>query len=254
MPLLLLNIAILRLTILATAYLIPYYLGGVRGFRALQIGDTLIWIAVPQLIVCPLAALMLRRADPRITASFGLSLAAAACLSVAYSLTPVWGSDQFLPSQLMQAVGQSCALSGIVFLGVLNLRPQDALSFGALLQTARLFGGEAGSAFIVTLARIREQRASNLIGQHVARGNLDVTHRLQAYGKFLAHSGHQAIAAPLLLAQSVRAAAATQATVESFVAVAGCAMCGLIVVLILLPTPPRTPASYRPLFRREPAE
>ncbi len=38
LPYLLLNIAILRLTILSTAYLIPYYLGGVRGFRALQGG------------------------------------------------------------------------------------------------------------------------------------------------------------------------------------------------------------------------
>lgn len=250
MPLLLLNIAILRLAILSTAYLIPYFLGSVRGFRALQIGDTLIWIAVPQLIVCPLAALMLRRADPRITASFGLSLVAAACMGVAYHLTPFWGSDQFLPSQLMQAVGQSFALSGIIFIGVLNLRPQDALSFGALLQITRLFGGEAGAAAVATLARMREQRASNLIGQHVARGDLDVAHRLHAYGQIIAQTGHQAMAAPLLLARAVRAVAATQATIESFVAVAGCAVCGLIVVLILLPAPPHGATSHIPLLRR----
>jgi DHA2 family multidrug resistance protein len=253
LPYLLLNIAILRLAILSTAFLIPYFLGGVRGFRALQIGDTLIWIAAPQLIVCPLAALMLRRADPRITATFGLTLVAAACMSVAYHLTPAWGSDQFLPSQLMQAVGQSFALSGIIFIGVLNLRPQDALSFGAMLQIARLFGGEAGAAFVATLARMREQRASNLIGQHVARGDIDVLHRLHAYGQIIAHSGHQPGAAPLLLARVVRTVAATQATIESFVAVAACALCGLIVVLIILPAPPRTPASHIPLFQRRSA-
>jgi MFS transporter, DHA2 family, multidrug resistance protein len=254
LPYLLLNIAILRLAILSTAYLIPYFLGGVRGFRALQIGDTLIWIAAPQLIVCPIAAFMLRRSDPRITASLGLGLVITACMSVAYGLTPVWGSDQFLPSQLMQAVGQSFALSGIVFIGVLNLRPQDALTFGAMLQIARLFGGEAGAALVATVARVREQRASNLIGQHVQRGGLDVVHRLQAYGQLMAQTGHQPQAAPLLLANAVRAVATTQATIESFVAVAACAVGGLIVVLIILPAPPRSPASHVPLFRGKSAQ
>jgi DHA2 family multidrug resistance protein len=55
------QIAFLRLTILVTAYLIPQYLGIVRGFRALEIGQTLTWIALPQLLICPLAALLLRR-------------------------------------------------------------------------------------------------------------------------------------------------------------------------------------------------
>ena len=250
LPFLLLNIALLRLAILSTAYLIPYFLGGVRGFRALQIGDTLIWIAIPQLIVCPLAAFMLRRADARITATAGLCLVITGCMSVAYGLTPAWGSDQFLPSQLMQAVGQSFALSGIVFIGVLNLRPQDALTFGAMLQIARLFGGEAGSALVATLARVREQRASNLIGQHVTHGGYDVVQRLHEYGQVIAHAGHQAGAAPLLLASAIRTAATTQATIDSFVAVAGTTLCALVVVLIILPPPPRTPASHVPLFRR----
>ena len=56
LPRLLLLVAFLRLTILSTAYLIPQYLGAVRGFRALQVGQTLVWIAAPQLIICPLAA------------------------------------------------------------------------------------------------------------------------------------------------------------------------------------------------------
>jgi DHA2 family multidrug resistance protein len=254
LPLLLLNIGILRLTILSTAFLIPYYLGGVRGFRALQVGDTLIWIAAPQLIICPLAALTLRRFDPRIAAGIGLCLVGFACMSVAYALTPSWGSDQFLPSQLLQAVGQSFALSGMVFIGVLNLRLEDALTFGAMLQTARLFGGEVGTAFIATLARIREQRASNIIGQHAQAGALDVQHRLQIYAHVLARGDHPASASPALLANVIRTVATTQATIDSFVGVAAVAAFGLFVLAILLPPPPRTPASYVPLFHREPAE
>jgi MFS transporter, DHA2 family, multidrug resistance protein len=251
MPYLLLMVAILRLTIQSTAYLIPYFLGGVRGFRALQVGGTLIWIAAPQLIICPIAAFMLRRSDPRIVASAGLCLVGLACMTVAYGLTPQWGSDQFLLSQLLQAVGQSFALSGIVFNAVLNLRPQDALSFGAMLQIARLFGGEAGSAFVVTTARVREQRASNLIGQHLQIGDADVQHRLQVYGRVIARAGHQAAASPVVLGGVVRTMATTQATIDTFVAVAGCAGFGLVVLMLLLPSPPRTPASHIPFFQRK---
>jgi MFS transporter, DHA2 family, multidrug resistance protein len=254
LPYLLLLIALLRLTILSTAYLIPFYLGGVRGFRAMQVGDTLIWIAAPQLIICPFAAFMLRRSDPRIIASSGLCLVGLACMVVAYRITPLWGSEQFLPSQLMQAVGQSFALSGIVFTGVLNLRPQDALSFGAMLQIARLFGGEVGQAFVTTTARIREQRASNLIGLHLQRGDADVQHRLLTYGQIIARGGHPAAAAPALLGNVVRTMATTQATIDSFVAVAACALFGLVLLILVLPAPPRSAASHEPFFRRKQTE
>jgi DHA2 family multidrug resistance protein len=251
LPILLLMIAILRISILSTAYLLPYFLGGVRGFRALQVGDTLIWIALPQLIICPLAALLLRRLDPRLVASFGITLVGVACMLVAYTLTPAWGSDQFLPSQLIQAVGQTFALSGIVFTGVLNLRPQDALSFGAMLQIARLFGGEIGQALVTTLARVREQRASNLIGLHLQTGQTDVLQRLQIYGHIFTRAHHPATGAPALLINAVRGMATTQATIDTFVVLAGIAAAGLFILTVVLPAPPNTPASHVPLFGRK---
>src|SRR6202044_2116017 len=164
MPGLFLLIAFLRLTILATAYLIPLFLGSVRGYRALEVGQTLIWIAVPQLIFCPLAALMLRRSDARLVASIGFIFIGVACLMVAYNLTPLWGSSQFLPSQLLQALGQSFALSGVIFFGILHLRPQDALPFGCTLQMVRLFGCEISTPFLTPLPQLHDHLAPNLIG------------------------------------------------------------------------------------------
>jgi DHA2 family multidrug resistance protein len=243
-------IAFLRLTILSTAYLIPLFLGSVRGFRALEVGDTLIWIAIPQLIVCLLAALMLRRSDPRLVAAIGFIFISVACLMVAYNLTPIWGSDQFLPSQLLQSVGQSFALSGVVFFGILHLRPQDALTFGAVLQTARLMGGEIGSAFVVTLARVREQVASNLIGQHVRLGDAQVIQRVRAYGAVTtrvldpigaADRGQQ------VLGNVVRAAATTQSVIDAFVAV-GLLTALTLLIIVFRKAAPEGPASAPRLF------
>lgn len=250
LPRLLLLIAFLRLTILSTAFLIPQYLQVVRGFRALQVGQTLIWIAAPQLIFCPLAGLMLRRSDPRLVSCIGFIFISLACLIVAHGLTPVWSSDQFLPSQMLQSLGQSFALSGIVFFGVLHLRPQDALTFGAALQTARLMGGEVGSAFVATLVRVRSQTASNLIGLHVQRGDGLVLHRLQVYAAVAGRSDPAAgpSRALALLSGVVRTGAALQGVVDAFIVVGGLTALALILVVTHKPAP-LGPASHRPLFR-----
>jgi MFS transporter, DHA2 family, multidrug resistance protein len=250
MPSQFLLIAFLRLTILSTSYLIPLYLGSVRGYRDLEVGDTLIWIALPQLIFCPLAALMLRRSDARLVASIGFIFISIACLMVAYNLTPLWGSYQFLPSQLLQALGQSFALSGVIFVGILHLKPQDALTFGAVLQTARLFGGEIGSAFVTTLARVREQVASNLIGLHVQIGDAQVIQRIRSYGAVTtrADPGDAADRGARVLDNAVRAAATTQAVMDCFVVVAFLAAIALLFV-VYRSAAPEGPASPMPLFR-----
>jgi DHA2 family multidrug resistance protein len=249
-PSLFILVAFLRLTILATSYLIPLYLGAVRGYRDLEVGDTLLWIAVPQLAICPIAALILRRTDPRLLASIGFIFISIACLMIAYNLTPIWGSTQFLPSALMQAVGQSFALSGIIFFGVLHLKLKDALTFGAVLQTARLMGGEIGSAFVTTLARVREQVASNLIGLHVHRGDTRVLQRIASYGTTTTHAidpigaGHRG---QLVLGSLLRAAATTQAVMDGFVAVGFMSAVALL-ILVFRDAAPQGPASGEPLF------
>jgi DHA2 family multidrug resistance protein len=254
LPQLLLLIAFLRLTILATAYLIPQYLQVVRGFRALDVGNTLIWVGVPQLIFCPLAALMLRRSDPRLVSSIGFIFVSIACLLVAHGLTPLWGSDQFLPSQLLQAVGQSFALSGILFFAVLHLRPQDAITFGTSVQVARLLGGQVGQAFVVTLTRVRSQVASNHIGLHVQMGDGGVIQRLAAYAGVTRRSDADPVGAASraasLLGGVVRSAAATQGVIDSFVVVAGLTALALMLVVAHRPAP-IGPASHLPLFARQ---
>jgi DHA2 family multidrug resistance protein len=250
LPRLLLLIAFLRLTILSTAYLIPQYLSAVRGFRALQVGQTLVWIAGPQLIFCPLAALMLRRSDPRLVSSIGFIFVSLACLMVAHGLTAVWTSDQFLPSQLLQAVGQSFALSGILFFAVLHLRPEDALTFGAAVQTARLMGGEIGTAFVATLVRVRSQTASIQIGQHLRIGDGAVVQRLAALAAGPARSSDPAASlrrAAGLLGGAVRAAAALQGVIDAFVVIGGLTALALLIVVTHKPAP-LGPASARPLF------
>jgi DHA2 family multidrug resistance protein len=185
------------------------------------------------MLVCLAAGYLLRRTDPRLIASVGFFCVCISCLEVAYGLTPLWGTDQFLPSQLLQAVGQSFALSGTILFAVLHLKPQDALTFGAATQVARLMGGEAGQAFITTLIRVREQVASNLLGQHVQIGDAQTIQRLQTYAAATARAGDPSSASArgaAVLGSVIRSLATTQGIIDGFIVIA--ALTALTVILI----------------------
>jgi len=125
-------------------------------------------------------ATILRFVDPRVPMAFGFAMVGCACF-MAGQLTQDWATDDFLPSQLLQALGQSFALTSVVWFALKHLELKEVLTFGAVLQTARLFGGELGSGFIQTFLLVREQMYSNLVGLHVVAGSHATEQRLQYY-------------------------------------------------------------------------
>ena len=251
-PLLMLLISLLRFAILSTAVLLPQFFSSVQGYRSLETGPALLALAVPQFVIAPCAGLLLRRVDARLVMATGFAVVGLACWLVSTELTRDWVTADFLPSQAMQAVGQSLAMTAVVFFSMLHLRPSDAMVFGVLLQTARLLGGELGAAAISTFLRVREQVASNLIGLHVQSGALLTTERLQGYAAAVqaqspGPSGASARAVGLL-AQAVRSQAAVQSYIDGFALVALVVAGGLILVTLLSPAPDG-PASPVPLRR-----
>ncbi len=225
-----------RFIILSTAYIIPAYLQSVQNFRELQVGAVLLWIALPQLlIVLPLGAL-LNRADARWVLALGAFLIGVACL-MATQLTAAWATDDFLGSQILQALGQSFALTAVVVLAVQSINPADALTIGALLQISRLFGGEIGTAFMQTFVRVREQTHSNLIGLHIESLGGITAGRLALYRGVLASHGTDLAAASARATQLLSATVAKQAAVLSFIdgflaAAAGAYACLLLTAIL----------------------
>ena len=244
-PLLFLCIAFFRFTILSTSYIIPQYLTTVQGYRAMEVGGVLVWIALPQFVLAPLTATMLRFIDARLLTAVGFALIGVACF-MAGQLTDQWIGDDFLPSQIVQAFGQSIGLTSLVWLNLQHLDPSQVLTFGAVLQTGRLFGAEIGAAFVQTIIRVREQVHSNLIGLHVATGSLVTDDRLQDYARAVAgRSVGQPDAdarATALLAHSVQIQANVLAYIDGFMII-GFAVIGVLLLMLLLRAPQADPAS-----------
>ncbi|MEA2738953.1 MAG: transporter, family, multidrug resistance protein [Acetobacteraceae bacterium] len=241
--LLLLLLAGFRFIILSTAYIIPTYLQTVQNFRELQVGSVLLWIALPQLVLAIPLAELLRRTDGRWVLALGSALIGIACW-MGTGLTSEWATVDFLPSQILQALGQSFALTALLALIVRTINLADALAIGSLLQISRLFGGEIGTAFMQTFVRVREQIHSNLVGLHVD-GTAGLTiDRLATYRAIVAsHTADLSEAgarAAKLLATTVAQQASVLSFIDGFMAAAGGAfLCMVLVALMQRPPPSR---------------
>ena len=240
MPLLLFFLSFFRFAILSTSYIIPQYLTTVQNYRAIEIGGALKWVALPQFLSAPAVATILRFVDARLTMAIGFALVGCACF-MAGQLTHDWVSEDFLPSQLLQAVGQSFGLTSVVWFSLKHLEPSEIFTFGAILQTGRLFGAQLGSAFIQTFVRVREQIYSNLIGLHVNTGSFLTDQRLEYYAKIV---GGRSIGNPeasaratALLARAVQNQAFVLAYIDGFMVI-GFAVIGALLLMLLLRDPP----------------
>jgi MFS transporter, DHA2 family, multidrug resistance protein len=246
-PLLFLLITFFRFTILSTTYIIPQFLTTVENYRAIEVGGVLLYIALPQFLIAPVVATILRFVEPRLPLALGFALIGCGCF-MAGQLTQQWVGDDFLPSQIVQAMGQSLGLTSLVWFFLKHLEPSQALTFGAILQTGRLFGAQLGSAFIQTFVRVREQVYSNLVGQHVTIGSFATSQRLQDYAQTVTSRSvgpaQANVRATALLAQSVQIQSNVLAYIDGFMVV-GFAVIGVLLMMLLLRDPPasgRSPA------------
>ena len=242
MPLLGTILTLFRLVVLSTGFLIPQYLVTIQGYRALDTGSVLLLIALPQLLLAPVIGLLLRVIDARFMLALGFALIGAACFMAA-QLTAAWASEDFLPSQILQALGQSLGLTSLVWFGTRHLTPAQALTVGAYLQTARLLGGQLGTAFMQSFVRVQEQVHSFLIGLHVDAGSALTAARLQAHAAAqMAHSVGPAEASTRAvgqLARTVSVQANVLAYADGFALLGYVAISCLLLVLLLRAPPAR---------------
>ena len=241
-PELLLVLVMIRFLVLSSNLMIPQFLTQVRGLRPQQVGDALLWIALPQFAITPVVALLARRIDARMLLGIGIAAVLAASL-ISSRLTSDWSESDFVPALLLQAMGQTMALTSLIYFFAQHLTPTDILTFGAIVQTARLFGGEVATAVIQTFTRKSEQLHSSLLGQHVVAGGGNTLQRLDAYAHqlfapFGTADPTNAARSIGVLAGAVRQQAYTLAYADGFLLAAVVAAAALMITLTLRRAPP----------------
>jgi DHA2 family multidrug resistance protein len=175
-------------------YLLPMYLAQVQGYNAQQIGQTIMWSGVPQLLMMPVAAVLLQWVDARVLLTLGLAFFSGSSFMNS-TLTNLTGYDQLILSQLVRALGMPLVIVPLTSLATGHIGPQQSGSASALYNMFRNLGGSIGIAVLATQLDLREKLHSVRLGEAVNVFNPATSERLGALTQQFVARGTEAVAA-----------------------------------------------------------
>jgi DHA2 family multidrug resistance protein len=226
----------LGLGLYGSVYIMPLYLSQIQGYNAMQIGEVLMWVGIPQLFLIPFVPKLMQRFDIRLIIAVGVSLFAVSCFMNS-SLTNLTAIDQLRWSQLVRAIGQPLIMVPLSSVATAGLPKEQAGSASGLFNMMRNLGGSLGIAAIATLLTQREQFDSNRLGEAVSLYNpatqermTQMTQYFVSRGADLATAQSQAIAA---IASTVRREAYVMAYNDCFYFIAWALLLSGLAIIFL---------------------
>lgn len=140
------------------------YFTQVLGMRPAEFAPLALTIALPQLLIAPLIAMLCnqRWVDSRWVLACGLMLIAGASL-MSTTLTVEWARVNFYLPQVMQAFGQPMVVIAILMGSTSVVSPNEGPFASAMFNTVRSFSNVAAAAWVDTFIDYREKFHSNVI-------------------------------------------------------------------------------------------
>ncbi|WP_205926672.1 hypothetical protein [Rhizobium sp. P28RR-XV] len=153
------------LVTLSTGVTLPAnVLSGLQGFRTEQSAPLGLIVGLPQLVLGPLVAFLLyqRWVDARHAFAAGLL-----CISMARwlasEITDGWMVQQFLPVEVLHAIGQPMAIISLLFLATSVVQPTEGPFVAGLVNILRVFSATLSSAFIGQMTARRSKFRSEML-------------------------------------------------------------------------------------------
>jgi DHA2 family multidrug resistance protein len=213
-------------------YLLPVYLGQVQGYNALQIGEVLMWMGLPQLLVLPLVPLLMQRVDNRLLVAFGFIMFAISCFMNAYMSLDT-GGEQLHWSMLVRAMGQPFIFPPLSAAASAGLAPAKIPNSSSLFNMMRNLGGSIGIAVLATFSTTREHFHFAVSAERITQNSTLLQERL---GSMAGHFGAMGQSADLAQQQSVAALADMVRRNAYVMAYSDCFfVIGVILLLSLIP-------------------
>lgn len=192
--------AIAGLALYGSTFVLPMFLANISGYNSLQIGETIMWMGLPQIFVTPIAAVLAKKIDNRLICSIGLLFFSASCFMNAY-LTADTGYDQLIFSQVLRAVGQPLILIALSNMAIHKIEAQNLSSASSLYNMTRVLGGAIGTAILSTVISRRESMHSEHLSNLVSVFSEETMDRLTHISKmYLGVNGDADLSAQQALA------------------------------------------------------
>ena len=158
-------------------YLLPLYLAQIQGYNALQIGEVIMWMGVPQLFLIPLVPQLMKVIPPKLLCAVGFCLFGVASFGSGV-LNPDFAGEQFNHIQIIRALGQPMIMVTISLIATAYIQQQDAGSASSLFNILRNLGGAIGIALLATLLDARTKVYFDYLREAIVPNNPQVAERL----------------------------------------------------------------------------
>ncbi|CAN5432557.1 DHA2 family efflux MFS transporter permease subunit [soil metagenome] len=153
--------------IYSATYLVPLFLGIVRGYNASEIGTTVFIAGIVQMLGVPIAAGLSQRVDPRIMVTCGLSLFACGLWMFSF-MTPEWGFAALFWPQAVRSFAIMLCIVPSVNMALTGFAGPELRYASGLFNLMRNLGGAIGIALVNTWlqdgARLHALRMSEALG------------------------------------------------------------------------------------------
>jgi DHA2 family multidrug resistance protein len=199
-------------------YLYPVYLARVRGYSALQIGETMFVTGLCMFIMGPISGRLMRKVDPRYMIALGFIGFAIGTWQASF-VTKDWDFNELLIPQMLRGVCLMLIMIPITNAALGTLAPQKIKDASGLFNLTRNLGGAVGLAVINTLINKRLDLHLARLHEQVAWGSAAAEETLNNLTQAMARFGSDAqLAATKQLALMVRREATVMAIADVFLA------------------------------------
>ena len=198
-------------------YLYPVYLARMRGYSALQVGETMFVTGICMFLMAPISGkLMQRGVDPRLMLALGFTGLAAGTWQVSL-MTVDWDFYELLVPQILRGVSLMLIMIPVTTTALGTTPPWKLKNASGLFNLTRNLGGAVGLALINTLLNKRLDLHLARLHEQVTWGRAAAEEALAKLTAQMAHFGSDAsLAATKKLALLVRRQATVMAIADVF--------------------------------------
>lgn len=160
-------------------YLYPLFLGRIRGYDALMIGETMFVSGLAMFLTAPVAGVLSARMDPRIMMAMGFSGFALGTWTMTH-LTADWDFYELMLPQILRGCSLMICMVPINNLALGTLPPDRIRGASGLFNLTRNLGGAVGLAIINTELTSRSQEHFARLAERINYGNREALDWLNA--------------------------------------------------------------------------
>ncbi|MFN7027200.1 MAG: DHA2 family efflux MFS transporter permease subunit, partial [Pseudorhizobium sp.] len=151
-------------------YLYPLYLGRIRGYDSLMIGQTMFVSGLAMFLTAPVAGILSSRLDPRVMMGIGFAGFALGTWMMT-GLTADWDFYELLIPQILRGCSLMICMVPINNVALGTLPPARIRNASGLFNLTRNLGGAVGLAVINTLLTQRTDEHYARLSEHINFAN-----------------------------------------------------------------------------------